>query len=165
MTDLIKRIFILPLIILLGACTSSTADDDLPGPVSSFITTYFPDGAIESATASTGGGWVVTISKGAQLTFDSSGDWTDINSRGETLPQMLLTDQLPGRVVDYLTSMELLDGVYRLTRSWHQLRVELQNDYFVYNSQTDALTYPDNRLPHVRAGTGAYRGRPQAPAG
>ncbi len=146
MTSFIKHIAILAIIFLTGACTSSSPEaDDMPASVTSFITTYFPSSAIESASSTSGGGWLVTIKDGAQLTFDASDDWTDINGRGETLPQMLLTDQLPSKVTDYLTEMELLDGVYRLTRSWHELKVELQDSYFTYNSQTGDLTYPSLR--------------------
>lgn len=128
--------------LLIGACSHSPYDE-MPSSVAMFVDTYFDDGSVAEAVSIDGGGFMVTIKNGAQITFDASDSWTDINGRGETLPQMLITDQLPATVVDYLTSMELLDGVYRLNRSWHYLRVELADSYFTYDDQTDTLTYPE----------------------
>ncbi|MCM1029695.1 MAG: hypothetical protein NC342_08690 [Pseudoflavonifractor sp.] len=133
---------LIALALIIGGCSHSPYDD-MPGPVASFIDTYFDDGSIAEAVATDGGGFVVTIKNGAQIVFDASNAWADINGRGETLPAMLITDQLPERVVEYLTSMELVTGVYRLNRSWHNLRVELADSYFTYDDQTGDLTYPE----------------------
>ncbi|MDE6588685.1 MAG: hypothetical protein K2K40_10175 [Paramuribaculum sp.] len=130
-------------LVMLAACGDSPWDD-MPDSVATFVDTYFNEGEVESATK-TSTGFVVTFKNGPQITFDSQNDWTDINGRGATLPQMLITDQCPTRVVDYLKDMELTTEVYRLQRSWHLYTVTLSDSYFTYNNQTDELTYPEMR--------------------
>lgn len=145
MRDIAKSLIGLVLVLAslaAGACSHSPYDE-MPPDVASFIDMYFDDGTVESVTDTSGGGVVVTIRHGAVVTFDSSGRWTDIDGRGETLPQWLITDQLPQPVVDYLREMELTADVYRLTRSWHYLRVDLAHNYFTYDDQTGKLTYPE----------------------
>lgn len=111
--------------------------------VANFVDMYFNEGEVQSVTDTSSGGVVVTIKNGAQLTFDKDDSWIDINGRGGTLPAILITDQLPSRVVDYLKDMELIDKVYRISRSWHVYKIELQYSYFTYDDQTDILTYPE----------------------
>lgn len=131
--------------IVVGACSHSPYDD-MPSDVASFIDMYFADSAVESVSDAAGGGTVVTMRHGAVITFDSSGQWTDINGRGATLPEWLITNELPETVVNYLREMELTADVYRLTRSWHYLRVGLADSYFTYDDQTGRLTYPEVAL-------------------
>lgn len=125
----------------LTSCGSSPWDE-MSSSVANFVDTYFNEGEVESVTDS-GTSVIVTIKNGAQLTFNSENEWTDINGRGGTLPAMLITDQLPDKVVDYLKEMELVGSVYRITRSWHLLRVDLVDSYFTYDDQTGAITYPE----------------------
>lgn len=130
------------LTLLLAGCSSSPYDD-MSSRVSEFITMYFNDFSVESVADTPEGGTVVTMHHGPVVTFDSDGSWTSINGRGGTLPAILITDQLPERVVNYLTEMEETAGVYSLVRSWHYLRVDLAHNYFTYDDRTDTLTYPE----------------------
>ncbi len=116
--------------------------DEMPVTVSNFVDKYFNEGTIAEATH-TESGFVVVIKNGAQIIFDSEDQWVSIDGRGETLPQMLLTDQLPAKVTDYLRAMEILDGVYMIQRSNGILRINLADSYFTYNYSTDILTYPE----------------------
>lgn len=118
--------------------------DDMPASVSNFVDKYFNEGTISEATQ-TDNGFVVVIKNGAQIIFDSEDQWISVDGRGETLPQMLLTDQLPAKVVDYLRAMELLDGVYKIQRYGGKLTVNLADSYFTYDYATDTLTYPEVR--------------------
>ena len=139
----IRQIFIalLPLLMLIGSCGHSPWDD-MPDAVASFVDNYFNEGKVGEAVE-TSKGFVVTFTNGPQITFNSDNEWTDINGRGETLPKIHITDQHPQKVVDYLTSMELLNGVYRIQRGWHYLRVDLSDSYFTYDDQTGQITYPE----------------------
>lgn len=147
MSHLIHRISALltsfAAIVMLAACGDSPWDD-MPDSVATFVDTYFNEGEVESATK-TATGFVVTFKNGPQITFDNQNAWTDINGRGGKLPAMLITDQCPARVVDYLKDMELTTDVYRLQRSWHLFTVTLSDSYFTYDDQTDVLTYPEMR--------------------
>ena len=142
MRNIITSIVVLVLAITGFSSCSSSPWDDMPSAVSMFIDKYFNEGKVAEAI-DIPSGFMVTIKNGAQITFNSENEWTDINGRGETLPQMLITDQLPAKVVDYLTSMELLGGVYRLQRSWHYLLIDLSDCYFTYDDHTDSITYPE----------------------
>lgn len=130
---------------ILAGC-SSTLWDELPEPVATFVDKYFPATEISEAQT-TADGFTVDIKSGPAMTFGAAPDypWSDINGRGATLPVMLVTDQLPPVVTDYLREMEMTAGVYRIRRTWRVYRVDLLDDYLTYDIQTAAITYPEAR--------------------
>ena len=145
------RLKLLPLLALLAAIFISSLSscgpspwDEMPVSVSNFVDKYFNEGTIADVTQ-TDNGYVVVIKNGAELRFDGEDQWISVDGRGEILPQMLLTDQLPAKVVDYLKAMELLGGVYKIQRYRGKLTVTLADSYFTYDYTTDTLTYPEVR--------------------
>ncbi len=135
-------IALLVLIATIGAC-SSTPFDDLPTPIASFISEYFPFGSIESYKVDEeNGNSTVQISKGARLSFDSDYRWVDVDGCGQTLPQQFLYDQLSPTLYDYIESIEHQTDVYRVRRTAATVVVDFSDSDLEYDIVTQTITYP-----------------------
>ncbi len=138
---------ILPLLAVCAICLgpSSCSHDDVwgevPEKIGSFIDQYFPNSALSSCTR-TGSDYHVRIKDGPGLTFDSECEWTVIAGYGETMPQVLLFDQLPPALYSYLEEVQALGSVYSMERDKARYAVTLQNTSVVYNIATGAITSP-----------------------
>lgn len=95
---------------MLIACSSSLWDD-LPEPIATFISTYYPMSGISEYNEHNGV-YYVTIKNGATMTFDSNYTWLEINGNGVVLPQLFIQDALEPKLVQYLMELELTDEVY-----------------------------------------------------
>lgn len=140
-----KRIFqilILPALLVLGLTSCSDSEwDDLPGEIRSFIDQYFNSTDISDFSESNGH-YLVVIKNGSALTFDSNYSWTVIDGRGGVLPAILVSDQLPSVLYDFLVNLEATDGVYELERDFRTITVKLSDTDVLYNRQTSEITYP-----------------------
>lgn len=96
-------------LVVLGAC-SSDASEELPSAVSRFATQYFPGLGVKSYQQLKDGGCIVQLSGGPTLTFDSEDRWLEIDGNGSTLPQVLMYDQLPPSLYEYLQGTGLTIG-------------------------------------------------------
>ena len=99
-TNLLSLI-VLGMIVVLGACSSDAAEE-LPSAVSQFTTQYFPGLGVKSYNELSDGGCVVQLSGGPTLRFNSDYKWIDIDGNGVRLPQVLMYDQLPTELYEYL---------------------------------------------------------------
>lgn len=73
------------------------------------------------------------------MIFDSSYSWTTIDGEGATLPQVLLFDELPPALYEYLESTENLTSVYRLDRNSRQYDVGLFDTALTYTIATGEI--------------------------
>lgn len=140
----ISTTLIFGLIITIFSCSDSLWDD-LPEPVSNFITKYFPGQAIESE------GWnddstiyTVKLRGSDMITFDKILSWRSVNGRGGTVPQMFLFDELPPALYEYLQAMETLKDVYRVERTDSSITVELLASTVIYDLKNGKITVPDS---------------------
>lgn len=116
--------------------------DDLPGPVATFFTTYFPAQEVESYSTS-GGVSVASVKGGVTVTFNSGNAWTDVNGNGSPLPEIFLFDQLPEPLYRYLRELEVISsGVYRVSRSDKGYVVELLDSTVRYSLPDGVITGP-----------------------
>lgn len=146
MTQLRSHIYPIILVILtLGAyACSDTLWDDLPSPVSEFISRYFPEESVVSEQWTDGDQYyTVKLKDDAWITFDKSLKWQSVNGRGVPLPEIFLFDELPPAVYEYLQEIESLAKVYRATRTQAQLTLELLDDTVVYDYHTGVITMPE----------------------
>lgn len=125
-------------ILVTGACNSDVWDD-VPVPITNFISRYFPFGELESYTTH-GNTETVTIKNGATLTFDSDYEWTDVNGNGMTLPSQFLFDCLPATLYKYIEGLEMQADVYRVTRTSVSITVDLHSTEVVYNRSDGDIT-------------------------
>ena len=146
MTRFRSHIYSALLVILtLGAfACSDTLWDELPSPVSEFLSRYYPEETVESEQWTDGDTlYTVKLKNDAWITFDKSLKWQTVNGRGVPLPEIFLFDELPPAVYEYLQSIESLAAVYRVNRTPSQLTLELLDNAVVYDYATGHITMPD----------------------
>ena len=105
-----------PLLLWTAGCSHSDLWDDVPGTIAEFLNQYFPYSELSSVTES-GSNYHIRIDDGPGLTFDQTYSWIAIDGYGMPLPQVLLFDQLPPRLYDYLQETEQLNGVFSMERN------------------------------------------------
>lgn len=132
---------VLGMIMVLGAC-SSDVSDELPTVVSRFVTQYFPGVGVKSYNELSDGGYVVQLSGGPTLRFDSEGKWIDIDGNGSRLPQVLMYDQLPPALYEYLQGTEQQSGVYDVKRDKYYYKLTMFDTVLTYDIATEKVTYP-----------------------
>lgn len=122
-----------------SACSNSELWDELPPQITTFLNQYFPGSELNSVTH-TGNSTYVRINNGAGLTFDSDNQWTAVDGYGLPLPQVLLFDQLPPRMYEYLQETEQTNAVFSITHDGDTYTASLMNNTITYDTETDTLT-------------------------
>lgn len=121
----IKEISTLTILLLLIACSNSLWDE-LPSPISTFISTYYPMSGISKYDESNDN-YYVTIKNGATMVFNSNYEWVNINGNGTTLPEIFVTDKLPEKLVKYLTELEMTNEVYAAENEPREIILSMLN--------------------------------------
>lgn len=136
----------LGVLVMLGACNSD-ASEDLPTAVSQFTTQYFPGLGVKSFHELSTGGYVVQLSGGPTITFDSEGKWMEVDGNGSVLPQVLMYDQLPPALYDYLQGTEQQAEVYTVKRDRYYYKLTMLDTVITYDIATGKITYPGQTSP------------------
>nr|MBD5376867.1 hypothetical protein [Bacteroides sp.] len=128
-------------IVILGGC-SSNLWDEMPSPISSFISQYFPGQSLSGFSDTPDGGHRVDLTNGASVTFDINDSWTILDGNGKTLPEVAIYDLLPPALYEYLEEMGATDGVYKMSRTSSVYIVTLVDTYLTYDVDSGAINYP-----------------------
>ena len=139
-TNLLSLI-VLGMIVVLGACSSDAAEE-LPSAVSQFTTQYFPGLGVKSYNELSDCGCVVQLSGGPTLRFNSDYKWIDIDGNGVRLPQVLMYDQLPTELYEYLQATEQQSDVFVLKRDKYYYKLTVTDTVLTYDTATGKVTYP-----------------------
>lgn len=137
--NIINSILTVIALLTLPGCDSSDWDD-MPEQIQIFVDKYFNDTDIESFS-DRNGRYVVVIRNGAAMTFGTDYEWITVDGRGNTLPSVLISDQLPQKLYDYLLNLEAVSHVYVIDRDFRTIRVQLTDTSLSYNRQTEEITY------------------------
>ena len=132
---------LLPLLII-AACDNSDLWEKLPDPVQTFINKYFPNSELQSVAVSDKG-CSVRIDNGPGMSFDAASQWTSVNGYGMPLPSVMLYDQLPEKLYNYLDETENLGSVFSMTRDKTAYEVKLMDTDIKYNIATGELSGTD----------------------
>jgi len=133
-------LIVLGMIIVFGAC-SNDASEELPSAVSQFITQYFPGMSVKSYNVLSDNGCVVQLASGPTLRFDSENQWMDIDGNGARLPQVLMYDQLPTELYEYLQATEQQADVYVMKRDKYYYKLTMLDTVLTYDIATGKVTY------------------------
>lgn len=130
------------LLALVIACAcSSNVWDELPDDISTFVSQYYPGQGVAGYSESDDGNRV-ELSNGATLMFDSDANWTTLDGNGSRLPEVMVYDQLPPALFQYLEEMEDAADVFKVSRTSSTYIVTLENTYITYDVESGAITYP-----------------------
>lgn len=145
MTRLEKSVLIPMLIgiIFLGAC-SNDLWDEVPTPITSFIEQYFPGSGVKEYTP-TDNSYKVKINNGATLVFNSEYLWTMIDGNGVRLPEVLIYNQLPPALFNYLQGIEQQSAVYSMSRDASYYKLTMEDTVISYEISSGKVTYPDGK--------------------
>ena len=129
------------------SCDHSELWSDVPGQITKFINRYYPNAELQSVSH-TGNTYHIRIDDGPGLTFDADYNWTDINGYGMPVPQVLLFDQLPPKLYDYLQGTQQLNAVFSISRDNNIYTLALLDSTLTFNTDTGELTGSNgNRTP------------------
>lgn len=123
---------------LLAGC-SDTDFHSTPSVISRFITQYWPGALIESCVQNSDHNWLVTVNDGPSLTFNSSYSWIEIDGNGMPLPGILLYDQLPPALYNFIESESLAQQVFSIKRDAKSYTVSLLDSSLLYNISTQKI--------------------------
>ncbi|MDE6452570.1 MAG: PepSY-like domain-containing protein [Muribaculaceae bacterium] len=126
---------------LAPACSDSDVWDSVPPKIATFLNRYYPNSELASCTR-TGSDYRVRIKDGPGITFDAACEWTAIAGYGELIPQVLLFDQLPPALYEYLQQTATTADVYSLERDRTTYTVGLKNTSVVYDIATGTVRSP-----------------------
>lgn len=129
-------------------CSDNTDFDELPQPIVSFITQYWPDPNVVSFTK-TDKTYTVIIKNGPSLIFDSSYQWTSVNGNGLPLPEVFLFDNLPDDLYSYLSATEATDEVFSAQRDARKYTLKLLNVDVSYDIATHKVTVSDADILYI----------------
>lgn len=137
------RSFILLISIMPLTGCSSSEWEDLPDPIAHFVAQYFPEEGVADY-GETGNVYYVKLRGSAALSFDSNFAWISVDGEGSTLPQVLLFDQLPPALYEYIQENSSLTSVYKISRNTRDYHVTLSDTYLTYNisNKTVSEEYP-----------------------
>ncbi len=120
------------------SCDSDTAWDEVPTPITEFLSQYFPGQGV-SDYGSSDNVYHVKLRNSAALSFDSNYSWISVNGYGETLPTVFLFDQLPPALYEYIQGIDSLDDVYSVSRDARHYTVSLLDNSLIYTIATDSV--------------------------
>lgn len=130
----------LSLLVIPAGCASDDRED-VPGPVAQFLSKYFPLQAVTQCSYDNDT-YHVKLRNSTALTFDDRYHWISVNGYGDTLPEMLLFDELPPALYNYLQELSLTSQVYAVTRDSFLYHVMLLDSSVTYDISSGIVT-PD----------------------
>lgn len=152
-----KFIFGLTCLLAVGFTTISCGDDDddevvisataLPSKAQTFVSTHFPNINIvkteQSRTADTNGTlYEVTLSNGFEIDFNTNGDWTSIDGKGQLVPETIIA-LIPSNIETYIQSNQNLP-ITKIEKKLYGYSIKLANQLELrFNANGDFLGLGD----------------------
>jgi hypothetical protein len=138
-----KLVFILSLIVVAVTFASCNDDDEqvvnpLPHKIQKFISAYFPGQAVASYDIQDGC-YTVNLYNSASIEFDTAMAWVKVDGHGGTLPQLLLYDQLPTKLYEYLELNNTLDEVFSMSRASNVYTLDVLDGLITYDATADTF--------------------------
>lgn len=123
----------------IGGCSDDDSFDELPTPIAKFVAQYFPGSGVSEFTT-TDTSYHVKLKDGPGMTFSREYKWETINGYGEVLPQVLLFDQLPPAMYEYIQGNGLLQNAMSMERNSKQYTLVLLDTMVYYDIATGKIT-------------------------
>ena len=142
MKGIIQKLGLLLAVMIATAALEGCSDDtfnDLPTPLAKFVEQYFPGSGVSEYTVSADV-YHVKLKDGPGMTFDREYKRLTINGYGETLPQVLLFDQLPPAMYEYIQGNGLLQNAMSMERTSKTYTLVLLDTTVYYDIETGKIT-------------------------
>lgn len=125
----------------LAACDAEDGFNTPEQKIQQFVSQYYPGTPIDNESTLTDGEIQVVLKNSATILFDANGSWLSVDGNGVVLPSVLLFDQLPGKLYDYIEEMEATDGVYRIFRNSTIYTVTFLDSAIQYEIASGSISY------------------------
>ncbi|MDR2121751.1 MAG: PepSY-like domain-containing protein [Flavobacteriaceae bacterium] len=131
---------------------SSITPDALPSAAKTFVSGYFSNAAIKSATQSTvpnihNSMYKAFLSNGFEIDFDKNGNWTEIESENDqAISESFLSEEIP-EIYNYVKSNYPSNRIVAIEKEHYGYSVELNNDIdliFNQNQEFAGIDPDDN---------------------
>ncbi len=132
---LVLAILVLPM----AACEEDGYLDELPKKIATFVTQHYPGVEVKEYTV-TVDTYHVRLAGGPGLTFDKDCNWLAVNGYGEALPQVMLFDNLPPALYEYLQTGSLTSEVLSMERTSRLYTLVLVDTTIYYDIDTGKIT-------------------------
>lgn len=133
---------------LVRITTACSQNNDLwsrvPTQIARFVDRYYPNSQLQSYDHS-GATYHLRLSNGPGMTFDASYSWVDVDGYGMPLPQVMLFDQLPPALYEYLQATSQLNSVFSMERDVPEYRLSMLNSTITFSAETGQLQEQDNQ--------------------
>ena len=142
MKGIILKLSLLLAVVIATVSLEGCSDDafnDLPTPLAKFVEQYFPGSGVSEYSVSADA-YHVKLKDGPGMTFDREYKWMTINGYGETLPQVLLFDQLPPAMYEYIQGNGLLQNAMSMERNSKTYTLVLLDTTIYYDIETGKIT-------------------------
>jgi hypothetical protein len=123
-------LMLLPMVIGLTSCDyhdKMLETGDLPTKTTIFISDYFPGCEIVYIDKDRDLGFVsydVVLNCGANLEFDSNGEWTSVDCEPDEVPNGII----PAKILEYVSGRYTDNYIVKIERDWNRYTVELNNE-------------------------------------
>lgn len=101
--------------------------DKLPAAATTFINKHFAGTTVTAASAENGRRgttYEVKLSNGAELEFDSEGNWREVDCEPNAVPAAII----PAAIAQYVSSKHPSTSIVKIEHKRHGYKVELSND-------------------------------------
>lgn len=124
------------MVVILMACSDSLWND-LPAPISQFITTYYPNTAI-AQYSDDDNQYRVVVKNGPVMTFDSEYKWTMVDGNGVPLPVIFVYNEMPD-VYQFLLARDETDTVMKAVNTPRAIYITLTDRNLEYIKETGQI--------------------------
>lgn len=122
-----------------GCSDNEEVYKEIPQEITSFISQYYPNGAVESF-ATSDNQYRVVLKDGPTLVFNKACLWQMVNGNGSVIVQNFLFNELPPELYAYLQETENLGQVFSVSRTSTDYTVVLLQYTINYNVETGKIT-------------------------
>ncbi|MDE5629520.1 MAG: hypothetical protein K2I69_08170 [Muribaculaceae bacterium] len=102
--------------IMPASCDNADLWNEVPGEIAEFVNNYYPMSRLQSFSHSDQT-YHLRIENGPGMTFNNNYNWITVDGYGMPLPQVMLFDQLPPALYNYLQETERLDAVFSINHN------------------------------------------------
>lgn len=121
------------------ACSNNDEYNEVPSPILTFITQYWPNPVIAEYNQTSNNEYIVEIKDGPGFEFNEEYIWIKVDGNGLPLPQVFLYDQLPNVLYEYLESGSYLNEVIVIEKSDGVYSLELVDCKIAYDTVTEKI--------------------------
>ncbi|MBD5182884.1 MAG: hypothetical protein HDS99_03710 [Bacteroidales bacterium] len=131
----------LSLVLMPSSCSNDSLIEQVPRPISEFITQYYPGYSVAQYDHN-GTTYHIRLKNGPGMNFSEAYSWESVDGYGLPLPQVFLFDQTPPKLYSYLQGTSALNSVFSIARNSTEYTVTLLDSTLIYDIASQEISSP-----------------------